>query len=623
MTDQKFTLEVGMILDSKWVILEFIGKGGMGEVYRAHQLNLKRDVAIKIISQEWLKSFDCEPEEVESSLDRFRREVQVMAQILHPNVLQIFDEGATSIQKGNEQLEIAYIVMEYVPGSSLRATMSEEGFYPEEDRTGEWLTDYFLPLLGGVQVLHDRGIVHRDLKPENVLMAGNTPKIADFGLASSCFLKPITRSAHVMGTPPYMAQEQFMDLRRTDHRADIYSLGKILYEAVAGKIGPDQIPFKQARLKNPQGRLFEELDRIIQHATAEDKKARFASVEELAESVRELLDGINGVVPSDQEDVPETTSTQRASSPILKWVAALLVILIIGVMSYLVLLGERGGKGGMVGTGPTAPQTEAPSEKNARTPTRSGEVSKASKAALPANVKGKDDTTLYLVPGGEIVLPKNFNPAGAENVTIDSFYMDMAPVTIHQYVEFLNQNLGGIKVESGVVKGDNQIWLLLGEVKPGYEPIEYRSGRFHIKASAHAACPVLRVTGFGAAAYADFYGKRLPTDVEWLYALETGKPSSAEGRAALESRKNLPIPSPVMLYKPNALGIRGLDANIGEWGIEYLPDQPHKDLAKAEYVILGEMFKSSLGKSEVSAPLRRYPWEAFENVGFRCVRDAR
>ncbi len=623
MTDQKFTLEVGMILDGNWVILEFIGKGGMGEVYRAHQLNLKRDVAIKIISQEWLRSFDCEPEEVKSSLDRFRREVQVMAQILHPNVLQIFDEGATSIQKGNEQLEIEYIVMEYVPGSSLRATMSEEGFYPEEDRTREWLTDYFLPFLGGVQVLHDRGIVHRDLKPENVLLAGNTPKIADFGLARSCSLKPITRSAHVMGTPPYMAQEQFMDLRRTDHRADIYSLGKILYEALDGKIGSDQIPFKQARLKDPQGRLFKELDRIIQRATAEDRKDRFASVEEFAESVRELLDGINGVVPSDQENVPETTSTQRASSPMLKWVAALLVILIIGVMSYLVLLGERGGKGGMVGTGPTLPQTEAPSEKNARTPTRSGEVSKASKAALPANMKGKDDTTLYLVPGGEIVLPRNFSPAGAENVTIDSFYMDMAPVTIHQYVEFLNQNLGRIKVESGVVKGDNQIWLLLGEVKPGYEPIEYRSGRFHIKASQHAACPVLRVTGYGASAYADFFGKRLPTDVEWLYALEAGKSPSGERDAASESQKNLPIPSPVMLYKPNLLGIRGLDANIGEWGIEYLQNKSHADAAKAAYVVLGEMFKGGADKSEVSAPLQRYPWEAFENVGFRCVRDAR
>jgi len=622
MTNGKYTLEVGMILDSKWVILEFIGKGGMGEVYRAHQLNLKRDVAIKIISQEWLKSFDCEPEEVESSLDRFRREVQVMAQILHPNVLQIFDEATSTIQKGDEQLDIEYIVMEYVPGSSLRATMSDEGFYPEEDRTIDWLTEYFLPLLGGVQVLHERGIVHRDLKPENVLLAGNSPKIADFGLASSCFLKPITRSAHVMGTPPYMAQEQFMDLRRTDHRADIYSLGKILYEAVAGKIGSDQIPFKQARLKNPEGRLFEELDRIIQHATVVDKKARLASVEELAESIRKILNEAGQEALIEQEGVSAKPAAQKSSRRALKWVAASMAILIIGIMSYFAFQAERGGKSGMVGTGPMAPRVEAPSGESVQKPTRPGEVSQVPKA-LPDTIKGKDDTTLYLVPGGEIVLPKNFNPAGAEKVKIDSFYMDMTPVTIHQYVEFLNQNLDRIKVENGVVKGDGEIWLLLGEVKPGYDPVAYQGAKFHITAAQHAACPVLRVTGYGAAAYAGFYGKRLPTDVEWLYALETGKPSSAEGRAALGAQKNLPIPSPVMLYKPNALGIRGLDANIGEWGIEYLPDQSHKDSAKAEYVILGEMFKSSLGKSEVPAPLQRYPWEAFENVGFRCVQDAR
>ncbi len=480
-----------------------------------------------------------------------------------------------------------------------------------------------MPLLGGVEVLHDRGIVHRDLKPENVLMAGNTPKIADFGLARSCFLKPITRSAHVMGTPPYMAQEQFMDLRRTDHRADIYSLGKILYEAVAGKIGPDQIPFKQARLKNPEGRLFQDLDRTIQRATEEDRKARFESVRELAESVRETLGRADEAVPVEQKPVSARTPVQKTSSSMMKWLVALLVILVVGVMSYFAFQAGRGEKSQMVGTGSTLPHAESPTGAKTQGLTHPGEVLEAPKGTLPDTVKGKDDITLYLVPGGEIVLPENFSPSGVKKVQVDSFYMDMTPVTIDQYVEFLNQNLGRIKVEDGVVKGDRHIWLLLGEVKPGYEPVRYEDGRFRIMAAQHAACPVLRVTGYGAAAYAGFYGKRLPTDVEWLYALEAGKPSSAERVAALEAQKNLPIPSPVMLYKPNTLGIRGLNANIGEWGIEYSPGKLHKDMAKAEYVVLGEMFKSSMGKSAVPAPLQRYPWEAFENVGFRCVQDAR
>ena len=85
------SLEVGMVLNDKWVILEFIAEGGMGEVYRAHQINLKRDVAVKVISREWLESCSDNEEERETGLQRFRNEVQAMAQIRHPNVLQIFD----------------------------------------------------------------------------------------------------------------------------------------------------------------------------------------------------------------------------------------------------------------------------------------------------------------------------------------------------------------------------------------------------------------------------------------------------------------------------------------------------------------------------------------------------
>ena len=96
MENIKSTLAPGTVLDDKFVILEFLGKGGMGEVYRAHQLTLQRDVAIKIISKEWLHSLEDDAEEIETGLQRFHREVQTMARIRHLNVLQIFDYGSTS-----------------------------------------------------------------------------------------------------------------------------------------------------------------------------------------------------------------------------------------------------------------------------------------------------------------------------------------------------------------------------------------------------------------------------------------------------------------------------------------------------------------------------------------------
>lgn len=136
--------KIGHVLNDKWVIIEFVGKGAMGEVYRAHQLTLKRDVAIKVISREMLASLEDDPEEIETAIHRFRREVQAMARVRHHNVLQIFDYGSAVIPKGHHDVPVEYIVMEYISGATLRFTMSEEGFYPEQDLIAAWFSDYYL-----------------------------------------------------------------------------------------------------------------------------------------------------------------------------------------------------------------------------------------------------------------------------------------------------------------------------------------------------------------------------------------------------------------------------------------------------------------------------------------------
>ena len=293
--NEDIILEIGMVLNDKWAILEFIGKGGMGEVYRAHQLNLKRDVAIKVISRECLESFEGDEEEIVGTLERFRQEVQTMAQVRHKNILQIYDYGSASIRKGDEEDVVEYIVMEFIPGATLRFTMSEEGFYPEEDLTRDWVQDYFLPVLDGVQALHEAGIIHRDLKPENILLDGKTPKIADFGLARSSRVTPITRSVAVMGSPMYMSLEHFVDFRKTDQRADIYSLGKILYEAIDGQATSKALPFKSSSLPTPNSPFHRKLDRIIQEATAEDREKRTQSVESFRTAVVDAIDNSKSV----------------------------------------------------------------------------------------------------------------------------------------------------------------------------------------------------------------------------------------------------------------------------------------------------------------------------------------
>ena len=283
------TLSAGTILNEKYVVLEFLGKGGMGEVYRAHQLSLDRFVAIKVISREWAKSLEGDAQAVETALERFRREVQLMARIHHPNVLQIFDYDFTGPKIAGEGKGLEYIAMEYIPGGTLRNAMPEEGLYPDEENTKEWLKRYFTPLLDGVCALHEAGIIHRDIKPENVLLDRGTPKIADFGLAQSYHLQPLTKSMEVRGTPPYMSPEHFLDLKRTDERTDIYALGKILYEVVAGKMTPEHLPFRQATLSESRSPLFHELDLLIREATAEEKADRFTSAAMFKEAIEGLL----------------------------------------------------------------------------------------------------------------------------------------------------------------------------------------------------------------------------------------------------------------------------------------------------------------------------------------------
>ena len=638
------TLQIGTVVNNKWVILEFITRGGMGEVYRAHQINLNRDVAIKTISKEWLESLEDNKEEIEIGLQRFRNEVQAMAQVRHTNILQIYDYGTSSIKKGEEDLSMEYIAMEYIPGGTLRTTMSEDGFYPEEDLTSDWLVSYFLPVLDGVQALHASGLIHRDLKPGNVLMDGKIPKIADFGLARSYQWRPVTQSIDVKGTPAYMSPEHFYDLRRTDHRADIYSLGKILFEAIDGKMTSKTIPFKQASLPNPYTPFFKKLDQIIQDATVEDRNERLESVEKFRDAILEAI----GTVRSKRASEVSARTGHIAFLSHPKWIWSGIAVAIISIilMTLWHLLSEPG----ILSFRSEKPQITTQELAQTKPP----EMAKAAPllpTSRPQTFEAQDGVNMHLIPGGIVTLPENFGSDSGKTVNIDPFYMDETQVTNHQYVEFLNNILSNIIVEKGVVQSRGNIWLLLGEVIEGYEPIVFRRGKFYVNKPTHAPCPVLRVTAYGASAYALFYGRRLPTKAEWIYAVlegdEPNEKSPRNGSLPAERldtgnvmqemmggmhEKNQPpvrnslnsssIPSPVVLSKPNAFGIRGLNETISEWGLWTNKPSVNVKGEEMEYVILGGIGSNQAKEHTLTSIISRQPWEAFEEVGFRCALSA-
>jgi serine/threonine-protein kinase len=632
--------------------MDLIGKGAMGEVYRAHQLNLKRDVAVKVISEEWLKTADEETGGKETVLQRFQREFQAMAQVRHPNILQIYDYGSESIQKEGKAVPLDYIVMEYIPGATLRFTMSEEGFEPDEPLIKGWLTDYFLPVLDGVQAMHALGIVHRDLKPENVLLDGLIPKIADFGLARSSRLSPLSQTADSQGTLTYMPPEQFIDFKRVDQRGDIFSLGRILFEAVSGRLSQGTVPFKQVKLSNPGTPFLQELDRIIQWATAEDRDQRLETVEKMRS---QLLEAIRILETEKKPDAHVASPLSRWARPKWIWTGIAAAVFSVIVMALWHYWGDSGRplvfwkKAPKTGHELTQPSTPSPALSN----------SKPLKDLSPS-MMGEDGSNMLLIPGGNFQVNRVAGDDPQRTVHIGPFYMDEYKVSYQQFADFLNEVKQTLVVEKGVVKSNGQIWFLMGEGTESFEHIIYRHDRFHLKAPQAAGQPVVRVTWYGASAYARHFHKRLPTEDQWIYAAYHGRfledgaledrktppkslaPGTSTGLNGHMSHMDYSLEKPPQkdlsdksetagtLILKNPIFPKDMGGEIKEWAVRGNPEKggpPNPNAlpeqGTSESIILGK--PSLLGKLKIRSELisNRYPWEGFPKVGFRCLIEVR
>src|ERR1041384_1464600 len=221
---------VGLILDSKYKLIESLGQGGMGSVFRAQRLHIGDEVAVKLLHQDLVRE--------KQALERFRREARTAAMIRHPNVVSIHD-----FNDGTGETSEAYIVMELVRGVSLGTLLRREGRMSPE-RAVRLMQD----ICAGVGVAHRQGLLHRDLKPDNVIVVPpshegdeETAKVVDFGLAKVRDVTAqtaLTQTGAVIGTLYYMSPEQCSG-EELDARADVYSLGAMLYEMLTG--GP---PFR-------------------------------------------------------------------------------------------------------------------------------------------------------------------------------------------------------------------------------------------------------------------------------------------------------------------------------------------------------------------------------------------
>lgn len=277
---------IGRLIDGRYQVRSRVARGGMATVYLATDQRLERQVAIKIMHGHLADDA--------AFKERFVQEARSAARLAHPNVVNVFDQG--------QDAEIAYLVMEYLPGVTLRDLLKDYG-----KLTTEQTVDVMDAVLGGLAAAHKAGIVHRDLKPENVLLADDGRiKISDFGLARAVSANTATGQA-LLGTIAYLSPE-LLTRGTADARSDIYAAGIMMYEMLVGAqpyVGeqPMAIAFQHANDPMPtpssaNPAVPEQLDDLVLWATAKDPADRPTDAREMLERLRAAEREIAGGAPS-------------------------------------------------------------------------------------------------------------------------------------------------------------------------------------------------------------------------------------------------------------------------------------------------------------------------------------
>jgi eukaryotic-like serine/threonine-protein kinase len=627
---------LGRSIDGRYRIDSLIGAGGMGTVYRATRVLIGDEVAIKILHQD--------PSDANSS-ERFRREAQAAARLKHPNAVSIYDFGIS--MDG-----LQYLVMELVEGESLRETLSHG---PLDFATA---AEVISQVSAALDEAHRRHIIHRDIKPDNILLhssaGGLRVKVLDFGIAKlrDETANHLTQTGSVMGTPHYMSPEQCLG-EELDHRADIYSVGIVLYEMLCGRV-PFNSPVSTAvvvqhvsqpppSLRSINPAVPEAAEEVVLHAIQKNRNARPLTAGALAQEFVVALGG-RQISVSDYANLPQAgssvawkrevneetverrpTASDQSDLPKTVYLASPAL----GVPAGRRTNGEHAGvTANMKRAVPVKYVSAAAIGLSAVALLifvvwqRSGEITKKTNstisvvgpteptpAAAPSSAPAKPErppTPAGMVPivGKQFVMGSDegdpdANPAHAVN--IKSFYLDIYEVTCEDYKRFLDKT-----------------------GRPA--PTTWTNGAYP---PGTAKQPVTGVTWDDADAYARAVGKRLPLEEEWEFAARGpgglvypwGHTWRAECANAGNQGKGLVNVGSYDCDSP--FGVQDLIGNAWEWTASDWKPYPGGNLATrpkgGEKVIRGGSWES--GTTYATATYRSGYKGVGSKTGFRCAMD--
>ena len=269
-------LNPGTFLGDRYEIIEEIGTGGMSNVYKAKDHVLGRDVAVKILKEEFAED--------KTFVAKFRQEAQAAAGLEHPNIVNIYDVG-------NED-GLYYIVMEYVQGITLKTYIEKKGHLNYKE-----VLSIAIQVGRGIEAAHNKGIIHRDIKPQNIIISNEGKvKVTDFGIAKATSSN--TMSAEAMGSVHYISPEQARN-GYVSTQSDIYSLGIVMYEMTTGRVPFDGETAVAVAIQHLQGDMVPPsqlvagvplaIERIIEKATQKSPERRYPKMEDLLVDLKKAL----------------------------------------------------------------------------------------------------------------------------------------------------------------------------------------------------------------------------------------------------------------------------------------------------------------------------------------------